>query len=120
MILHTLERHNQPISLLVARARYHPHHHSSPTPRSSALGITVNNVVNLGKDLQRNLSWSLQAPVTTVGGLDVTLTNIDTAQVLTPVKIGTLVAAYVVIHVSQNQTTMTVTVMGRAKNVTVI
>ena len=57
-----------------------------PTSRPSftatvtASGIIVNDVVNLGKDLQRNVGWSLQVPATAVGGLDVTLTSSDASE----------------------------------------
>src|SRR5437773_4923110 len=48
----------------------------------TATGITVSAMSNLGKDLARNLSWSLQASVTAATGLDVTLASSDSAKLL--------------------------------------
>src|SRR5439155_26005195 len=96
-----------------------PSNNQSITATVTATGITVNNVVNLGKDLQRNLSWSLQAPVTTVGGLDVTLTSSDASKLLLSSNIATLGAGSIVVHVPQNQSAITVYAQGLANSGTV-
>src|SRR5205807_5111733 len=47
------------------------------TATVTATGINVSTLTKLGKDLERNVSWSLQAPTTAVAGIDVTLTSSD-------------------------------------------
>src|SRR6476659_3041802 len=93
----------------------------SLTATVTASGINVNDVVNLGKDLQRNIGWSLQAPVTAVGGLDVTLTSSDATKLLlssSPTVAGSGTGS-VVVHVPQNQSTATVYLQSLASSGTV-
>jgi hypothetical protein len=78
------------------------------TATVTATGIVVNDVLNLGKDLERSVSWGLQVPVTAAGGADVTLTSSDASKLLLSADPALGGSASVTVHVGQNQNAVAV------------